>query len=229
MKLTRNTDSRHRRNGQDYNNEPLTDHLKPFLVFPHECMRVCGPAAQTWSGFILQGHREVYKPISVIAEACGLPPRTVKYHIPILIEHGWLERGEKGRRRTQTYIPRRIRFSDHDDSKFAALPAWLGQFMTWAERAYLACVVSRYFVGIENYESEGDAEYAQDRGISVLTHKAIMAKTGLRHQAARKAREGLLEREWIQDINDGYQPESRIGYTPQITLNLEATIRVFSA
>ena len=122
-----------------------------FYVPLSECaMREVGPAAQTLGGLYTLTSGNTFRRVSDIAEASCVPVSTCRKHLAKLTDTAWIdhcgrEPSDSGlKRRTVTYsLTRKAR---QRKEPFVQLPTWTGQLttLTWAEKALLAVVMSRY-------------------------------------------------------------------------------------
>ncbi|HVX16249.1 MAG TPA: hypothetical protein VHC22_33995 [Pirellulales bacterium] len=181
-----------------------------------------GSAAQTLAAFyLLTGNdpqRRTYARLQLVAEAAGLSIRTVQLHIERLIASGWLEsfgREHTGqsshRRRTTTYGL--TKKAVDTENPFARLPRWATAVESWAERATLACLVSRRDV----------VEGQRGSFVSVeetLTVRTVCKQTGLTARSVRAAKLSLAARGWIR-VAAG---DPKLSMADAMALNLDAQL-----
>lgn len=115
-------------------------------------MREVGPAAQTLAGLLSLQQREIFRPVSDIAESARVPCRTCQKHLATLARKGWIT--NSGRERTRAGRPRRtctlrITRKTRDATEYAPLPHWAavmcfkGRRSPWSTRAVLTVVMKR--------------------------------------------------------------------------------------
>ena len=110
-----------------------------------------GPAAQTLGGLLRVTNRETFSPVSDIAGAARLPIPTVRKHIAVLHERGWVN--HRGREKTRRGWLRRTatialtkQTKDHLEP-YGFLPWWAccrgKAHLPWCARAILSIVLAR--------------------------------------------------------------------------------------
>jgi hypothetical protein len=140
-----------------------------WLKLPHDCMRECGPAAQTLGALLRISTRETFVTNSTIAETADLPVSTVKKHVAKLAEAGWI--ANRGRQRTAGGALRRTATrcaTSRADrcERFGVLPVWLSLLpLRWSDRAVFSLVMGRALSvsrGVNKTEAAAEIESIED-------------------------------------------------------------------
>lgn len=124
-----------------------------WLKLPLAIMQDVGPAVQTLSGLLKVTHRETFSPVSDISAAARVPVATVRKHLVILDQAGWIvhagreeTRGGHLRRTATIKIPKT---TIEKSEPYGILPWWaccsirkVGR-LPWSARAVLSVVMAR--------------------------------------------------------------------------------------
>jgi hypothetical protein len=125
-----------------------------WFKMPHQIMQDIGPATQTLAGILKLTNKETFTSAENIASPARLRLSTVRKHLVILHNHGWLE--NKGREHTRRGQPRRTatikitsKTKDHLEP-YGILPWWAccslskkNLRLPWSSKALLSVIMSR--------------------------------------------------------------------------------------
>lgn len=118
-----------------------------WIKLPLPIMQQCGPAVQTVGGLLKITSRETFVTVDVIAEQARLPVATVRKHLKILHDAGWIQ--NLGRQRTRAGILRRTATiklrSDCCQLPYGALPWWAcgTPKLKWSSQALFSVLMSQ--------------------------------------------------------------------------------------
>ena len=156
-----------------------------YLVLSRAAMREAGAAAQTLGAFYrlaVKAQFIVFHRVVLIADIAGLPSRTVRHHIELLVGQGWLD--NLGRQKTRSgWVRRTVSYRLSQKARrlkrpYAALPGWLGNFTTQSSVRFVYAILL--------------SEHCR-AGADGLTQRNIMSATGLSRMSVSRAL-NVLER-----------------------------------
>lgn len=125
-----------------------------WIKLPWAVMQETGPAAQTFGGLLRITNKEMYRRVEEIAELALLPLRTVRNHLLILDQLGWIknkgrEKASSGRLRRTATIALTTKARESLEP-YGVLPWWAcghvidkRRKLSWGAKAVLSLVMSR--------------------------------------------------------------------------------------
>lgn len=191
-----------------------------WIKLPLEAMREVGPAVQTLGGLLRITKRETFVSAARIAERARLPVKTVRNHIELLHNEGWIL--NTGRQRTRRgFLRRTATISIHkrtieclqgENSKgllYGVLPWWAccsirnhGK-LTWSAKAVLSILMAK-LMQVKKVAQEQEMEVDQwfaggyDGGERFqLSLSRLQKETGLSRDAIVDAKQQLHRRKII--------------------------------
>lgn len=123
-----------------------------WLKLPCTIMADVGPAVQTLGGLLKLTSKEIFRPMSDIAEAARVPLGTARKHVVTLHEQGWIE--NQGRQKTRGGRLRRtatVKITKQTRERlepYGILPWWAAHNnrkgkIPWSAKAVLAIIMAR--------------------------------------------------------------------------------------
>lgn len=186
-----------------------------WIKLPCECMKECGPAAQTFGAVLRNTRSESFRKTEKFADTAGLPLRTVKRHLTTLEEFGWLE--NQGRQRMPSGRPRRtatrrITTKAKDRaSEFGVLPEWwtaIQPELTWSERAVYSVVLARVLSVASGGKDMRLSHVSKAQSRFQFSLRMLEKATGLQRYTIAKSKASLVQRSVLRSYAmEGNQPD----------------------